>query len=243
MRTPRVFVALALSSGQRLVLPAPASQHLVQVLRLRSGDDLVLFNGDGRDFPARLVKPSRDGALVELGASGEPEPRPVLEIRLAIGVSRGERMDFALQKSVELGVGHITPLFTRRGVVRLSGERREKRMGHWERVIRSACEQSGRRRLPELANATDLASWVRLPHPCPILLDHRSPRSLLDLPGPQGRITLLAGPEGGLADAERELALEAGFTGIRLGPRILRTETAPLAALSAVQMLWGDFRG
>jgi 16S rRNA (uracil1498-N3)-methyltransferase len=242
MRAPRVFVDLPLVSGQRITLPPKTSQHLVQVLRLRAGDRLVLFNGDGRDYSASLVRPSRRDALVEIGIAGDLEPQPSLELHLAIGVSKGERMDFALQKSIELGATGVTPLFTRRSVVRLSEDRLEKRMVHWKGVIQSACEQSGRRRLPELYSATDLDIWLGQPHPCPIVLDHRTSTTLLDIPAPAGKITLLVGPEGGLAETERSVALSAGFRAVRLGPRILRTETAPLAALAAVQMLWGDLR-
>jgi len=214
----------------------------VQVLRLRAGDPLVLFNGDGRDYSASLLRPSKDNALVELGSSGDLEPEPSLALHLAIGVSKGERMEFALQKSVELGATGVTPLFTRRSVVRLSGDRLEKRMTHWKGVIQSACEQSGRRRLPELHDATDLDVWLGQSHQCPILLDHRTSTTLLELPTPPGKVTLLVGPEGGLEERERSVALNAGFRAVRLGPRILRTETAPLAALAAIQVLWGDFR-
>jgi len=203
---------------------------------------LVVFNGDGRDYSASLLNPSRGDALVEVGNAGDLEPEPPLELHLAIGVSKGERMDFALQKSIELGATAVTPVFTRRSVVRLPADRLEKRMMHWRGVIQSACEQSGRRRLPDLHDAMDLDIWLRQPRPCPILLDHRASMTLRELPPPPGKVTLLVGPEGGLEERERSVALSSGFNAVRLGPRILRTETAPLAALAAIQMLWGDFR-
>jgi 16S rRNA (uracil1498-N3)-methyltransferase len=242
MPIPRIYIDLPLIGGRELTLPYRASQHLVQVLRLRRGNSLVLFNGQGRDCAATLVAPSKTAARVMVQTAGDPEPQPTLAVHLGIGISKGERMDFVLQKSVELGVNRITPLFTRRSIVRLEGERLARRMEHWRGVVQAACEQSGRRRLPELAAASALSSWLRLPHSSALLLDHRVRTSLLDLPPPRGEISLLVGPEGGLDDGERADANKADFVGVRLGPRILRTETAPLAALAAMQVLWGDFR-
>lgn len=241
MPLPRIYVDLPLRVGALSALPPAASQHLVQVLRLRPGDPLLLFNGDGRDYPSRLRTPSRSEALVEVESSGDVEPSARLWVHLGIGVSKGERMDFALQKAVELGVARITPLFTERSVVRLAAERLDRRQQHWQRVVAAACEQSGRRRLPELGTAVRLERWFSSNHPYPIMLDHRSPTPLPSLPAPAGAVTLLVGPEGGLTKEEQVLAQEFGFAAVRLGPRILRTETAPLAALAAVQTLWGDF--
>lgn len=242
MRIPRVFVNLPLGRQAQITLPSGTSRHLIQVLRLRSGDELTLFNGDGHDFPGRVLIPARGAAQVEVYAQTEPEPRPTLAVHLGIGVSKGERMDLVIQKTVELGVTRISPLFTKRSLVRLDGGRLEKRQQHWQGVLVAACEQSGRRRLPVLAAATSLGHWLAKGHPCPLLLDHRSPKPLPALPDPAGELTLLAGPEGGLAPDERTQAKDAGFTPVRLGPRVLRTETAPLAALAAAQTLWGDFR-
>jgi 16S rRNA (uracil1498-N3)-methyltransferase len=242
MRRPRIFVDLELPPGAQVSLPARPSQHLIKVLRLRAGDPLILFNGDGREVPSRLVGPTGTGALVATGDPGDPEPPYPLKVHLGIGVSRGERMDVALQKAVELGVSSIAPLFSRRSVVRLSGERLEKRHRHWQGVIIAACEQSGRRRLPRLDRAASLEAWLSADHPHPFLLDHRSPTPLPSATPPADAVTLLVGPEGGLAPAERVSAHRAGFVGVRLGPRVLRTETAPIAALAAIQALWGDFR-
>jgi 16S rRNA (uracil1498-N3)-methyltransferase len=242
MRTPRVYVDLPLTAGARVVLPAAQSQHLTLVLRLVAGDQVILFNGDGRDYPAHLRDAHRTGAAVGCEAPGEEEPVPALRIHLGLGVSKGERMDFALQKAVELGVCRVTPLFTRRSVVRLDPERLAKRQAHWEGVMIAACEQSQRRRLPSLEHAAHLEDWLAQRHPGGILLDHRSLTPLPSLPAPAGDLTLLVGPEGGLSEAERAAARgAAGFTGVRLGPRILRTETAPLAAIATIQALWGDF--
>lgn len=152
-------------------------------------------------------------------------------------------MDWVVQKAVELGVTRISPLFTKRSLVRLAGERLHRREQHWRGVLAAACEQSGRRYIPELTAGTSLTHWLARQYPCPLLLDPGSVTALPTLSGPGEALTLLAGPEGGLAPEERTLAQRAGFTAVRLGPRILRAETAPLAALAAIQALWGDFRG
>lgn len=241
MRLPRIFVDQPLAPG-RLTLPAQPTQHLVQVLRLGAGDALILFNGDGCDRPARILAPARAGAQVEVGRPGAPEPEPALGLHLGMGISKGERMDFALQKAVELGVTRVTPLLTRRTVVKLPADRAARRAEHWRRVMISACEQSGRRRLPLLGPISVLTGWLEADHPYGLMLDHRSPTPLPALPAPGDSVTLLVGPEGGLAEEERTEAARAGFRGVRLGPRILRTETAPLAALATIQALWGDFR-
>jgi 16S rRNA (uracil1498-N3)-methyltransferase len=240
MRTPRVYVDMALAAGAPLTLPAAQSQHLILVLRLASGDPVILFNGDGRDYAAHLLDAHRTRTAVACEAPGDEEPIPALRIHLGLGVSKGERMDFALQKAVELGVDRVTPLFTGRSVVRLDPERLAKRHAHWAGVMIGACEQSGRRRLPVLGQATRLEDWLAQGQPAGVLLDHRSATPLPALRAPAGDMTLLVGPEGGLSADERAVARAAGFTGVRLGPRILRTETAPLAAIAVIQALWGD---
>jgi 16S rRNA (uracil1498-N3)-methyltransferase len=240
MRLVRVYVEGPLREGDRVTLPAAASQHLVSVLRVRPGQPLVLFDGAGRDYGAEVLTATRGSVAVEVGPAGDPEPPLPLRVHLGLGISKGERMDFALQKAVELGVARISPLFTERSVVRLDGERLLRRGEHWQGVVVAACEQSGRRRLPELAPAGSLADWLGEEHACPVLLHHEGRMALTSIPPPEGALTLLVGPEGGLAEAERGHAQRAGFTAVRLGPRILRTETAPLAALAVVQALWGD---
>lgn len=243
MRIPRIYTEQPLAPGQELNLEERVARHLVQVLRLKSGAELILFNGDGREYPAQLTAAAKQQVRAKtLDASG-PEAEPPLAIHLAIGISKGERMDYTLQKAVELGVSEIAPLFTQRSVVHLKGERLEKRMLHWRNVVIAACEQSGRCHLPQLHTACSLEEWLPT---CSggyhILLDHRATKTLPELPPPESKIQLLIGPEGGLSEEERNLAVTTGFQGVRLGPRILRTETAPLAAISALQVLWGDFR-
>ncbi|MBK1723326.1 16S rRNA (uracil(1498)-N(3))-methyltransferase [Thiocystis violacea] len=243
MRTNRIYVDAEFIVGSPLELPPAQTRHLSQVLRLGTGDPLVLFNGDGRDYAARLLESGRHAAKVVIEAGGEPEPIAPLRIHLAIGISRGERMDFALQKAVELGVQRLTPLFTKRSQVKLDGTRLDKRTEHWRGVVVSACEQSGRRRIPILDKAEPLEAWLETQSSGGLLLDPAAPIALPDLDAPNGDLALLIGPEGGLSPGERGLACARGFRGVRLGPRILRTETAPLAAIAVIQALWGDFRG
>lgn len=226
------------------MLEESPARHLVQVLRLKAGAAITLFNGDGHDYSAHLEEASRRTTRAKVDQRLEPAEAPAaLPIHLAIGISKGERMDFAIQKAVELGVADITPLITERCVVRLPNDRQEKRLQHWQQVIIAACEQSGRRYIPALNNAMKLTDWLRSRTPSGgLLLDHRAEHALHELEPPKGEVALLIGPEGGLSADERTRAAAAGFTGVRLGPRVLRTETAPLAAIAAIQTLWGDFR-
>lgn len=241
MRITRVYVDQPLVAESTIRLDERAARHVQQVLRLRPGQSMTLFNGDGIDRHAEIVNSDRNGVDVRLLAPGQIEPPSALQVHLGIGISRGERMDFAIQKAVELGVSAITPLHSERTVVQLKGERARKRGVHWQGVIIAACEQSGRNKLPTLHPVDALASWLST-RDSGLLLHHRAAQALVEIDAPVGTINLLIGPEGGLADFECELAVSAGFTPVRLGPRILRTETAPLAAISAIQALWGDFR-
>jgi 16S rRNA (uracil1498-N3)-methyltransferase len=241
MRISRLFVETALRRGATLTLDARAAHYVSQVLRLRPGQALTLFDGSGLDHAATLLRCDRQACTAEVGDCVAEEPTAALHIALGIGMSRGERMDFAIQKAVELGVGAITPLHTERSLVQLTAERQRKRVEHWRGVLISACEQSGRSRLPGLEEPVPLSDWLAR-HRGGLLLHHAAAQTLADLAAPGTGLSLLIGPEGGLSAAERELAGAHDFTAVRLGPRVLRTETAPLAAIAAVQMLWGDFR-
>ncbi len=242
MRIQRVYTGLPLVPGEEITLEESASHHLHHVLRLQAGDLIHLFNGGG-EYAATLGQIGKHGATALLRQRVQEEPLPALPIHLLIGVSRGERMDFALQKATELGVTRITPIFTKRCVVKLNPKKQASRLEHWERIIVNACEQSGRCRLPSLEAPLEVSDAVtRHNQDTALLLDHRSDKTLHQIERPQESVTILIGPEGGLSEAERELALAQGFTGIRLGPRVMRTETAPLAAIAAIQTLWGDFR-
>ncbi|MCB1801603.1 MAG: 16S rRNA (uracil(1498)-N(3))-methyltransferase [Gammaproteobacteria bacterium] len=241
MRASRIHTVQPLATGVEVALDARAARYIGQVLRLRPGDHLTLFNGDGDDFDAELLVCSKRECRALLHDIIGSEPPTKLQIHLALGISRGERMDFAIQKSVELGVHSITPLSTERSVVQLRGDRLEQRAEHWRGVVVSACEQSGRNRLPTLSMPRTLADW--LPDAGPgVMLYHEAGPSLAGLGAPQSSLTLLIGPEGGLSAAERALAEQSGFISVRMGPRVMRTETAPIAAIAAIQALWGDFR-
>lgn len=238
---PRFYVPQAFAAGETVMLPENVCRH-VQVLRLRAGDEVELF--DGRGVCARAVLADigrKQVAATVLAVSAQSRESP-LEVVLVQAVSAAERMDFTLQKSTELGVSRIVPVLTERATVRLQGERAEKKVQRWQEIVVAACEQCGRNQVPEVAPLGSLAqAFAALPEEGLRLLmsPHRAGR-LADLPPPR-RVVLLVGPEGGLSEKEEKLALQHGFQAVLLGPRILRTETASLAALAAMQTLWGDF--
>jgi len=244
VRLSRFYTEQSLSPGQTVTLEETSSHHLLRVLRLKAGESLLLFNGDGKEYQAVLQESGRKQARVLVQNSRQPDRESKLHITLGQGISRGERMDFALQKSVELGVESITPLWTKRSQAPLNDQRLEKRLSHWRGVIRSACEQSGRVYLPILHNATKLPDWysANRKQSLQLVLDPAASLQLSDLT-PAREIRILIGPEGGLDSDEISMAEEIGFKRIRLGPRVLRTETAALAAVAAVQTLWGDLSG
>lgn len=240
MRISRLYLPVPLASGVDVVLDEERAHYLRTVLRLKRGFELTLFNGEGGEFAARIEACHREAVSLTVGEHRPDDRESRLDVRLGLGISRGERMDLAIQKAVELGVGAITPLFTERCVVQLDGERKAQRLEHWRRVVWAACEQSGRNRVPEVLEPLSMGAWLSTAAGLRIFLDPHASRGLRDLVPPTGTVTLLSGPEGGFSDAERDMAMAAAFTPVRLGPRVLRTETAALAALAAIQTLWGD---
>jgi 16S rRNA (uracil1498-N3)-methyltransferase len=239
--TTRLYVELPLAVGARLELPAAAAHHAAKVLRLRAGEPVVLFNGEGGEYAGRLAAVSARAASVELTAYAEPARESPLELVLAQGISRGERMDYTLQKAVELGVAAIVPLHTRRCTVQLGDERAAKRLEHWRGVIVHACEQSGRTRVPRLEPVATLEDFAAAgPHGTGFCLAPEAAHSLAAAALSSSAATLVAGPEGGLDAEEIARLAAAGFTAVRLGPRILRTETAALVALAVLQARAGD---
>ncbi|MDX1626089.1 MAG: 16S rRNA (uracil(1498)-N(3))-methyltransferase [Wenzhouxiangellaceae bacterium] len=241
MRIPRLYVETALSQGESIALPQAPAHHLVRVLRARTGQAVVLFNGDGRDWPGTLVEAGREGAVVEIGESVDPGTAPSLRIGLAQALAKGEKMDAVLRRAVELGVTTIRPLATTRCDVRLSGAREEKRMAHWQGIIVSACEQCGRAELPELEPVAHLHE-LEAPGALLALLPGAA-RPLSEAWNPsEGPVTVVVGPEGGLDDAEVAMLRERGARSVGLGPRVLRTETAGPAVLAVLQALYGDWR-
>ncbi len=245
MRIIRSHVDQPLAVGQRITLPEDSSQHLLRVLRLEPGDAVTLFNGDGHDYTARLLTAAKRGAEAEItGCAPVPRESP-LRITLVQGVARGEKMDLVLQKASELGVHGFTPVVTERTEVKLDAERAEKRMAHWRGVVAAACEQSGRAVLPRLVQPTALSSYAGAETAdIKLVLDPNGDVGLASVaPRPGQSIALVVGPEGGLSERDLATLRAAGFRGLRLGPRILRTETAGLAAVAALQALYGDLRG
>jgi 16S rRNA (uracil1498-N3)-methyltransferase len=223
-----------------MALPESVHRHAVQVLRLKAGAPVRLFDGQGRELEATLSLVERKRSEVQLDRELDIQSESPLDITLLQGISRGERMDFAIQKAVELGVKTIMPVVTERCNVQLSKERAEKRLKHWQGVLTSACEQSGRAYMPELSPVTTLDEAMTVTaDDLKLVLDPQAQQRFHSLPQPQ-TLTLLIGPEGGLSDDEISQAQQADFTAVQFGPRILRTETAAVAALAVVQTLWGD---
>lgn len=238
---PRIYCANPLEQGARQRLTRETAHHLLHVLRLKPDAALILFDGRGGEYAGTLAAAGRDWVEVEAGTHHPVQRESPLRITLAQAVSRGERMDYTLQKAVELGVQVIQPLDSERSLARLIPERQEKKQRHWQDVVRSAAEQCGRECLPVVQPVQPLAAWLAglRSDGLNLVLEPQAARGVGSLPA-AGEIFLLSGPEGGLSEAEVETALKAGFTAIRLGPRILRTETAAVACLAAIQTLWGD---
>jgi len=243
MRIPRIFSPKPLAGRTEIELDEAASRHLVKVLRMETGRPLVLFDGSGGEYSAELVE-SGKRARVRLGAFTGDDRQSPLALTLAIGISRGDRFDWVVQKATELGATAIQPLFTERCEVKLSGERLQKKLGHWHQIAASACEQCQRNRLPVIAEPLKLAQYLdQVDCELKLVLHHRTELDLRQLQRERGRpqsALLLVGPEGGLSGAEIDAALARDFLPLRLGPRVLRTETAPVAALSVLQFQWGD---
>lgn len=243
MPQPRFFCDAKLGPGAQINLPEQPAHHASRVLRMKAGDKLVLFNGDGNNYPGEIIYLGKDGVKVKIGEPVTTKTESILNITLAQGISSGDRMDFTLQKAVELGISHIQPIAAERSVTKLQGEKAERRREHWQQVVISACEQSGRANVPTVSLPMPLSTWLGSPEEfsLKVMLSPQGSLTLHDTPRPEGRICMLIGCEGGFSPQEQAAAESCGFTGIRLGPRILRTETAALATLAAMQSLWGDF--
>lgn len=240
---PRIYQPVPLVTDQIISLNENASHHLVRVLRLKEGAPLIVFNGEGGEFSAQLLTVKKNYVTVRIGDFCNQLVESPLQIHLGQGISRGERMDYTIQKAVELGVTEITPLITERCEVRLSEERFAKRVQHWQGIATAACEQSGRHKHVKIATPEPLLVWMLKQQEQSILafvLHHRTSKKLTEYQQIPKKIALLIGPEGGLSDAEITLAQKYKFHPLQLGPRILRTETAALVAITALQYRWGD---
>ena len=269
MRNPRLYVDLPLAAGEKVALPEPAGHYLRRVLRLGSGDALTVFDGRGGEYDATVTHASRGAVEIDVGTHRAVDRESALAVELGQGICKGDRMDLVVRKATELGVRAICPVLCERTVVKLDPARAERRIAHWRAVAVHAAQQSGRTRVPVVTGVEEIGAWLSHPadsstrappsaggcdelgtstsHPVDgpkIVLSPRAEASLSDLAPPEAgkTIRLLVGPEGGLAPGEVERARAAGFTGLRLGPRVLRTETAALVALSVLQARWGDLR-
>lgn len=242
MRETRIYVDTPLTAGKQLQLPDGPAHHVARVLRMRAGQALILFNGQGGQYPATIESISGRQVQVAVGEHEAVERESPLKLTLVQAVSRGRHMDYTLQKAVELGVSRIVPVMSAHGQVRLDDKRLAGKLEHWQGVIVSACEQSGRNRLPPVETVQNLPDWLagRVTDGCCLLLDPQAKQQLRDLPVPAGGVMVLSGPEGGFSPAECEAAVAAGCHAVALGPRVLRTETAAAAAITACQALWGD---
>ena len=241
MRISRLFVPLALAQGKKIELDDENAHYVRTVLRLKTDSEIILFNGEGGEYACTVAEVSRKSVLIAVHAWSDRTVESPLRVILGLGIARGDRMDISVQKAVELGVNVMTPLITERCVVQFKGEKKPQRLLHWQKIVQHAAEQSSRTVLPELTEIAALQSWVGNQHGLKVFLDPYAECSLVQLQPDDMKVTLLTGPEGGFTDQERNLAKVAGFIPVRLGSRILRTETAAIAALAAVQMLWGDF--
>jgi len=244
MSQHRFYCPDELAADVAVSLPETAAAHAARVLRMQVGDTAILFNGDGFDYNCQFTAVQKNSVTAKVTSSVAITNESPLDILLLQGISSGDRMDYTIQKAVELGVRAIQPIATERSVVKLNQERAEKRVAHWQQIVISACEQSGRAYVPEVYSPLSLSQWLAQ-HPqqttCRILLNPLGAKQLAKLPKPASQIQLLIGAEGGLSANEIETAVAHGFQSILLGPRVLRTETDALAAIASMHTLWGDF--
>jgi len=241
MRNTRIFIDQPLSCGTNVIFDERAARHVNQVLRLKRGESVTLFNGQGGEFYANLTEVTRRSVKANVETHVNIERESPLKIHLGQGLAKGERMDIVIQKAVELGVSTITPVATERSVIKLTRERAQRRHTHWTSIAIHACQQCGRNRVPTIGEVVQLSSWVQENHAGLRLLSSPvATQSLNSLDAPGQCVTLLVGPEGGLTEQEQDFAARHDFVAVRLGGRILRTETASIAALVAIQLKWGD---
>lgn len=244
MSNTRFYSAEKLRIGALVPLSISAATHATRALRLNVGDKLKLFNGDGMDYSCELISIKKSDVIAKVLASQTIENESPLNITLLQGISSGDRMDYTIQKAVELGVNTIQPISTERSVVKLSQERAQKRLEHWQNIVISACEQSGRAFVPQVLSPISLSNWLAenpQGNATRILLNPIGALKVAALAKPIDQIQLLIGAEGGLSKGEIDAATSQGFQSILLGPRILRTETAALTAMASMQILWGDY--
>jgi 16S rRNA (uracil1498-N3)-methyltransferase len=243
MKINRLFVPEPISAGQDCVLAADRAHYVERVLRLRAGDALRVFDGSGVEFPAVIVKTGKRQLHIQVGQPESTDNESPLHLHLVAAISRGDRMDFAIQKATELGVSRVSPVLSERSVVRLSAERAKKRLEHWRSIVHSACEQCGRNTLPQVDLPLPLTDWYDRADTGAaqrLVLKPGATRSLGSQEMGADGVVLLVGPEGGFSEQEYLRADAAGFAAVSMGPRVLRTETAALAAIAVLQSKAGD---
>ncbi len=241
MRIPRIYQAATLNADTNYLLSKDACQHLIKVLRLNVNDPIMLFDGNGSQIAATISAITGKQVTAHTANAAEVSTEIRIHIHLGLALSKGDRMDYAIQKSVEAGVNEITPLISERAVVKLDDSRASKRHDHWQAIIINACEQCGQNYLPVLHPVTAIADWAKQDTSTTNLFFDAEASNTLHTLTAQKHVRITVGPEGGLSTDELELLSAAGFTGIRMGPRILRTETAAVSACVALQTLWGDY--
>ena len=245
MSPTRLYSPVPLQPHSQLTLDSGQARYLTRALRLRLGDTLTLFDGSGGEYDAKIVRVGKNDVDVETGAFLDRSAESNLAIRLVQGISKGDRMDTVVQKATELGVQRITPILSEYSVVRLDDGKAAKRRDHWQKIAQSACEQCGRNVVPIIDEVISMNTWYEKSHSgfsTRVILAPDAPATLSSVSRPRTELTLLIGPEGGFSSTEQERAISTGFEPVSMGPRILRTETAAIAAIATAQALWGDFR-
>jgi 16S rRNA (uracil1498-N3)-methyltransferase len=242
MRLTRVHVPGPLASGARHTIEGDAANHITRVLRLELGGSLIVFDGQGGEYSARIESFRKKSVTIEVRDRSPTSRESSLSLTLAQGVSRGERMDWVVQKATELGVSAIVPVLTERTMVKLDARQSERKLAHWQGIATAACEQSGRDRLPHVVAPLPLNDFLRGidPQSTRVLLSPTGIQRVTGLKAPERKVIVLIGPEGGLSEVEQRSAIGAGFIAVRMGPRVLRTETAAVAALTLLQHQFGD---
>jgi 16S rRNA (uracil1498-N3)-methyltransferase len=244
MRIPKIYTEALLTENSELTLHDQEAQHIVKVLRMKEGESLRLFNGSGSFYPATIVQTYKKSVVIQTTLAEKALSESTLHTHLGQVMSRGDRMDYVIQKSTELGVKEITPLTSERCELKLNADREEKRIKHWQQVAISAAEQCGRAFVPKIHSIISVNDWVQQNKDkgLSLVLHHRDTQNLGDIRTTPSHVNLLIGPEGGLSQTEIQFATAATFIPSTFGPRVMRTETAPVACLSILQWLWGDFQ-
>jgi len=244
MRIPKIYTEAFLSDNTELTLHDQEAQHIVKVLRMKEGESLRLFNGSGSFYPATILQTTKKSVVIQTSQSEKALSESTLHTHLGQVMSRGDRMDYVIQKSTELGINEITPLTSERCELKLNADRADKRIKHWQQVAISAAEQCGRACVPKIHPILSVNDWIQQNkhQGLSLVLHHRDTQNLGEIQTTPSHVNLLIGPEGGLSQVEIQLATEATFIPSTFGPRVMRTETAPVACLSILQWLWGDFQ-